>query len=156
MHILKREQKGFTLIEILVVIGILAILLAIVLVAINPRQQFQQANNVQRRSDVSGILNAISAYTVKNKGALPPALSAVTTAQPLGKGSGTIDLCSALVPEFIAEIPIDPTVGTRTPSTATCATATAYSTGYTVAVSSGRVTIAAPSAENSETISISR
>ena len=66
-----RRLKGFTLVELIVVIGILAALLAIVLVAINPGRQFAQANNTQRRSDVNAILNSVSQYAADNRGALP-------------------------------------------------------------------------------------
>jgi len=54
-----REQEGFTLIEILVVIGMIALLAAIVIVAINPARQFAQGRNTQRTSNVNTILNAI-------------------------------------------------------------------------------------------------
>ena len=70
------KQKGFTLIEILVVIGIIAVLAAIVIIAINPARQFAQARDAKRTSDVSAISNAIGQYISDNKGAFPPGLTA--------------------------------------------------------------------------------
>lgn len=55
-------RKGFTLIEVLVVIGILAIIFAIVLIAINPRRQFNLANDTQRKSNVTELRKAFIQY----------------------------------------------------------------------------------------------
>jgi prepilin-type N-terminal cleavage/methylation domain-containing protein len=62
-----KNQKGFTLIEILVVIGMIALLAAIVLIAINPSRQFAQGRNSQRHNDASAILNAVGQYIADNK-----------------------------------------------------------------------------------------
>src|SRR6266702_1716272 len=130
---IKNLQKGFTLIELLVVIGILAILLAIVLIAINPARQFQQANDTKRRSDVNSVLNAVNQFMADNKGALPSntgtAISA--TATNIGSGATDVNLCTDLVTKYIADIPVDPTTGTKTPASSNCKDAGAtYSTGY--------------------------
>jgi len=75
----QNKQKGFTLIEILVVIGIIAILAAIVIVAINPAKQFAQARNTDRQSAVDNILNAIGQRMADNKGVFGGAIG--TTGQ---------------------------------------------------------------------------
>lgn len=146
----ENKSKGFTLIELLVVIGILAVLLSIVLIAINPARQFAQANNTQRRSDVNAILNAIHQYGADNTGDLS-ALSLPSTATNIGSGTSDIDICSNLVTTYLAEMPVDPQDGSWTDCSS-------YDTGYSVAVSAtdDRVTVSAPSAQLSETISVSR
>src|SRR3989338_2521196 len=63
--------NGFTLVELLVVIGIIAILFAVVLIAINPAKRFAEANNARRQSDVKSILDATITYIVDKKGIAP-------------------------------------------------------------------------------------
>lgn len=130
-------RKGFTLIELLVVIGILGILLAIVLIAINPARQFALSNNTKRSSDVSTILNAISQYMVDSKGKAPTGL----TATPTNLSDGGANICGALVPKYVAQLPMDPT---KTTAFTSCAS---YDTGYLVSVdANGRVTVSADQA----------
>src|ERR1035438_3084723 len=144
------NEGGFTLIELLVVIGILAILLAVTLIAINPNKHFQDARNAQRQSNVAAILDAIYEYESANNGKEPPSVAAVTLAVPLGGGIGQINVCTDLIPTYLAALPVDPSTSTGTPCVST------YDSGYTIAQSNGRFTITAPGGEDGATISVTR
>lgn len=150
------HERGFTLIELLVVIGILAVLLAITLIAINPARQFSQANNTKRRSDVNAILNAVNQYMADNKGLLPAGIT--TTALTLKKpvGADGIDICTDLVPTYIAALPSDPQVSEGA-SVSDC-TVAAYDTGYTIVKSAAnnRITVTATTIELSDPVSVTR
>lgn len=151
------RTKGFSVIELLVVIGVLGILLSIVVIAISPKQQFAEANNTKRRSDINALLNAVNQYAAANKGALPSAIT--QTATTIGSGAGQINLCADLVPNYIADMPLDPKAGTETPANSVCTdSGAAYNTGYTIAknATSNRVTVSAPAAEEGQTISVTR
>jgi type IV pilus assembly protein PilA len=159
---MKKIQKGFTLIEILVVIGIIAILAAVVIVAINPGRQFAQARNSQRESNVTAILDAIGQNIADNKGVFTCSGSPMYfTATPLEIAkTGGADLRKCLVPTYLSEIGSDP-VGTAntcvdTAGTGDCATGS-YATKYSIATSStNRYVVSAPNAELSQTISVTR
>jgi type IV pilus assembly protein PilA len=119
------KNKGFTLIEILVVIGIIAILAAIVIIAINPAKQFAQARNTQRTSNVNSILNAIGQRMADNKGVFEGEFKigivtytcgplpttdgvSITTDEASDTTTKTGDL-GCLVPTYISALPTDPT-----------------------------------------------
>jgi prepilin-type N-terminal cleavage/methylation domain-containing protein len=142
-----QTRRGFTLIELLLVIGIIAILASIVIVAINPTKQLGDARNAQRRSDVNTILNAVYQYAIDNNGTTP---SDITTTRKeicvTGAAScvGGADL-DALTGSYLVRIPTDPQ------------SATATGAGYWIVEdANGRITVDAPTAENQETISVTR
>jgi len=66
-----KKIKGFTLLEITLVIGIIAVLAVIVFVAINPSDRISKTNNANRWSDVESISDSINLYQWDHNGALP-------------------------------------------------------------------------------------
>jgi prepilin-type N-terminal cleavage/methylation domain-containing protein len=64
-------QKGFTLVELLVVIGVLGVLASAVLVAVNPTQQFARARDSGKKSDAHQLSKAINNY-ITVQGQPPP------------------------------------------------------------------------------------
>jgi prepilin-type N-terminal cleavage/methylation domain-containing protein len=94
MKIIQRARKqpvrGFTLIEILIVIAVIAIIAGVVLVALNPLQRFQDSRNSRRWSDINTIMSALKMYQLDNGGAYPASVQAITpdTAYVIGNGNG--------------------------------------------------------------------
>lgn len=63
-------RKGFTLIELIIVIAIISILVVTVLAVLDPLAQFQKANDARRKSDLSQMQKALESY-YQDKGRYP-------------------------------------------------------------------------------------
>jgi prepilin-type N-terminal cleavage/methylation domain-containing protein len=60
------NKKAFTLVEILVVIGIITVLSALVITALNPAQLRKSARDTNRKKDISIISSALEQYYADN------------------------------------------------------------------------------------------
>ncbi len=144
----KRNNKGFTLLEILLVVALLGILAGIVIIAINPSRQISATNDAQRKADVNTILNAVYQYALDNQGSLPASITTTQTeiCKTGGTCTGLIDLGVLTASEtYLTAIPSDPT-GSST-----------NGAGYEIKkTDNNRVTVEAPYAEIAATIIVTR
>ncbi len=148
------KQRGFTLLEVLMVIGILAILAGVVLVAVNPARQFKIARDSQRRANVQAILSAIGQNMTDHTGNFT--CEGVVTEIPqtetrIASDTG-FDLAPCVVPDYISLLPFDPSL-----EGAFYTDETEYDTGYTIqADSNGRVKVSAIGEVTGDPISVTR
>ncbi len=148
----KVANQGFTLIEILVVIGIIAVLAAVVLIAINPARQFAQANNSQRTANTNAILNGIGQFMADNQGSIDglniPEGDADDAENIADDGA---DLCAGIVPDYMPALPVDPTVDGGAIDSESCDD---YDTEYTAYRDSttGRISVCAPLAAGEDAL----
>lgn len=141
-------SKGFTLIEILLVIVLLGVLLSIGLVSLNTNARFIDYRNDTRRNHIQSLEGAITQYKLQ-KGSYPNGLNRdyKEICDPDSSTCATeyIDLKTPLVPDFLQSIPQDPND-----------TDTTGGTGYSVAVdeATNTVSVRALQAEREETIAV--
>jgi|GEM_PF-605558 prepilin-type N-terminal cleavage/methylation domain-containing protein len=106
----KISKRGFTVIEILLVVTLVSILLTIGIVAFNQEDRFINARNDARKLHVQSLEAAITQYRLQ-EGNYPTGLDRnyKEICDP-GASSCTnfIDLKTALVPKYLQSIPKDP------------------------------------------------
>ncbi|HET7673133.1 MAG TPA: type II secretion system protein [Candidatus Saccharimonadales bacterium] len=69
MKKIQKQQKGFTIIEVLIVLAIAGLIMLIVFLAVPALQR--NSRNTQRKNDVSALLGAVNEWTSNHSGSLP-------------------------------------------------------------------------------------
>jgi prepilin-type N-terminal cleavage/methylation domain-containing protein len=101
----RREQKGFTLLEILLVIAAIGILAAIVLIAINPNRQINQARTAAINSEKNALEKAIQQANI-DTGTYPTGIDGVQRKICSSTViTDCINITADIVPTYIAAIP---------------------------------------------------
>jgi uncharacterized protein (TIGR02145 family)/prepilin-type N-terminal cleavage/methylation domain-containing protein len=145
----KNLVSGFTLLEILLVIGIIAVLAGIVILAINPNRQLASVRNTQRKSNLAEINKALYQYYIDNS-RYPVSVTSTLTeicntgATTTGHSLSCVGLAdlSYLVPTYLVAIPTDPQ-------------STASSTKYSVMKdTANKIALYAGQAESNDTVSL--
>lgn len=143
----KARHYGFTLIEILLVLSLLAIFASIVIVAINPSKHLSESRDAQRETGVYTIVQSLYQYASEHGGSFPEVLDeqsrqiCITGSEDC---SGLIDLFELSQDQaYLVGIPVDPLC------TGTSQTCVINGSGYTATLTAnGRVTVEALHAEN--------
>ncbi len=136
------KSKGFTLIEVLLVVVIISILAAIVIVAVNPAEQIESANDAKRANDIRVIMDAVSQYAIDHDGDYPSEIGSIEYI-----ADDEADLHGDLVPTYIGELPLDPEEGEFEADDD-------YNTGYQIEKDGDRIKITAPN--HDDDLSITR
>jgi prepilin-type N-terminal cleavage/methylation domain-containing protein len=117
--LIAKGKRGFTLVEVLVSMTIIAVLFLVVLIALDPIYNFAEARNARRWSHINSLNNAIYGYIVDTN-AFPPGIS--EQEKQIGTAItgcsddcvGAEDACLDLFPDLDAYMeffPVDPSYG---------------------------------------------
>jgi prepilin-type N-terminal cleavage/methylation domain-containing protein len=116
-------NKGFSFIEILVVMSVIGILTAVTLTGINASRK--SARDGQRKSDLEQIRSALEMYRADNAGEYPGEASCDSSRGSGGGNCRCVDPCprngsdwggnisAALEPNYLQSLPIDPINSSR-------------------------------------------
>ena len=113
-----KKTRGFTLMEVIIVVAIIAILASAVLIALNPAKNLRDARNATRWSQMNSITNGIYSYVIENKGVYPDCVATDTNDydrilyddEPDEAPWGLVDIetCDDLMPIYLPSFPKEP------------------------------------------------
>ena len=82
-----RSNKGFTIIEVLIVLAIAGLILIVVLLAVPALQR--NSRNTTMKNDASAIAGGVNEYSSNNNGSLPTGIAGTGTIAITGTGTAT-------------------------------------------------------------------
>lgn len=113
-----RPRLAFTLIELLIAIGIIAIITAAIFTALNPAQRLSDARDSVRRSDGRALQQALTELSIGDTAAFSLFLqdiagadapeNAVSVCRPGVASSSACVNADVLVPRYLTALPVDP------------------------------------------------
>lgn len=80
-----KDQQGFTIIEVLIVLAIAGLILLIVFLAVPALQR--NAHNTSIKNDVAGVLGAMNEYVNNNNGSVPATQATLITGTKASVGA---------------------------------------------------------------------
>lgn len=106
---MNNTRKAFTLLEMMLVLGILGILAVIVMVAINPTKQLDEARGANRHASIREVENAVIQYVIDGN-TLSGIPAGKSNAQAICRtgSSGSCYSLDVLSPTYVVSLPVDP------------------------------------------------
>lgn len=77
MNVTQQKEKGFTIIEVVLVLAIAGLIFLMVFIALPALQRSQR--DTQRRTDISRVLTQITSYTNNNRGSIPTGMTTLVS-----------------------------------------------------------------------------
>jgi len=97
-----KSESGFTLVEILIVIGVMAIIAVILYLIVDPKLRFAESRNSRRQAEIKAISDAVGMYIVDHN-SYPPGID--DSVKMIGKaGSGCEATCGRVIARIDAPV----------------------------------------------------